>query len=85
MQHYEMTQRNDLLTRITIDPEVCHGKPTIRGLRYPVSMILDLLSGGMSESELLADYDDLEADDIKACLAFGARLANVQRILPLAA
>ena len=85
MQHYEMTQRNDLLTRITIDPEVCHGKPTIRGLRYPVSMILDLLSGGMSESKLLADYDDLEADDIKACLAFGARLANVQRILPLAA
>jgi uncharacterized protein (DUF433 family) len=48
-------------------------------------MILKLLSGGMSESEILADYDDLEAADIKACLAFGARLANVQRILPLAA
>jgi uncharacterized protein (DUF433 family) len=80
-----MSQPNDLLARITIDPEICHGKPTIRGLRYPVGMILDLLSGGMSESEILADYDDLEAEDIKACLAFGARLANVQRILPLAA
>ena len=80
-----MNQPNDLLTRITIDPEICHGKPTVRGLRYPVSMILELLSGGMSERDILADYDDLEADDIKACLAFGARLAKVERILPLAA
>jgi uncharacterized protein (DUF433 family) len=80
-----MSQPNELLSRITVDPEICHGKPTIRGLRYPVSMILELLSGGMSEAEILADYDDLTSDDIKACLAFGARLANVQRILPLAA
>jgi uncharacterized protein (DUF433 family) len=80
-----MSQPINLLARITIDPEICHGKPTIRGLRYPVSMILDLLSGGMNESDILADYDDLEPDDIKACLAFGARLANVERILPLAA
>jgi uncharacterized protein (DUF433 family) len=85
VQHKEMSQSNDLLARITIDPEICHGKPTIRGLRYPVGMILELLSGGMSESQILADYDDLQADDIKACLAFGARLANVERILPLAA
>lgn len=80
-----MSPPNELLARITIDPEICHGKPTIRGLRYPVAMILELLSGGMSASEILADYDDLEAEDIKACLAFGARLANVQRIFPLAA
>lgn len=76
---------SDLLQRITVNPEVCHGKPTIRGLRYPVSLILDLLSGGMSEAAILADYDDLEPEDIKACLAFGARLANIQRIEPLAA
>ena len=76
---------SNLLGRITIDPEICHGKPTVRGLRYPVSMILDLLSGGMTPSQILADYDDLEADDINACLAFGAKLANVHRILPLAA
>ena len=76
---------SDLVQRITTNPEICHGKPTIRGLRYPVGMILELMSGGMTEKEILADYDDLEPEDIKACLAFGARLANVERIEPLAA
>jgi uncharacterized protein (DUF433 family) len=64
-----MSPSNDLLSRITIDPEICHGKPTVRSLRYPVAMILELLSGGMTESQILADYDDLQAEDIKACLA----------------
>jgi uncharacterized protein (DUF433 family) len=50
--------------RITIDPTICHGKPVIRGLRYPVEMILELLSGGMSIDEILADYEDLEREDI---------------------
>jgi uncharacterized protein (DUF433 family) len=50
--------------RITIDPTICHGKPVIRGLRYPVEMILELLSGGMSIEEILADYEDLEREDI---------------------
>ncbi len=63
-----MGERRDdssrLLERITIDPEVCHGKPCIRGLRYPVDMILTLLSAGMSSEEILSDYDDLEPDDI---------------------
>jgi uncharacterized protein (DUF433 family) len=63
---------SNLLERITVNPEICHGKPTVRGLRYPVSMILELMSGGMTEEQILADYDDLESDDIKACLAFGA-------------
>ena len=45
----------DQLSRITIDPEVCHGKPTIRGLRYPVEMVLDLLSAGMSTDDILTD------------------------------
>ena len=49
-----------LSDRITIDPEICHGKPTIRGLRYPVEMILELLSSGMTPDEILADYADLE-------------------------
>ena len=57
-----------LLDRITIDPEVCHGKPVIRGLRYPVEMILELMASGMSLTDILNDYSDLEAEDILACL-----------------
>ena len=60
------------LSRITIDPEICHGKPCIRGLRYPVELILDLLSTGMTHEAILADYPDLEADDILAVQAFAA-------------
>lgn len=75
----------DAKNRITVDPEICHGKPTVRGLRYPVSMVLELLAGGMTREEILGDYPDLEPEDIVACLAFAARLSNVQRILPLAA
>ena len=56
-------------SRITIDPTVCHGKPTIRGLRYPVETILELLSSGMTTEEILADYEDLERDDILAVFA----------------
>lgn len=57
-----------LSERITIDPTICHGKPVIRGMRYPVEMILELLGGGMSADEILADYEDLEHADIKAAL-----------------
>ena len=69
-----------LLERITIDPEICHGKPCIRGLRYPVDMILTLLSAGMSGEEILSDYDDLERDDILAALAFAARLSRIKQV-----
>ena len=55
--------------RITIDPAICHGKPTVRGLRYPVETILELLSAGMTHEEILADYPDLEREDILAVLA----------------
>ena len=72
-------------SRITIDPAICHGQPVIRGLRYPVEWVLNLLSGGTTTDELLADYPDLERDDIFAALAFGAKLARVQRIEPLSA
>lgn len=60
----------NLADRITIDPEICHGKPTIRGLRYPVATILELLSSGMTSDEILADYEDLEREDILAVLDF---------------
>ncbi|HEU0176794.1 MAG TPA: DUF433 domain-containing protein [Blastocatellia bacterium] len=70
----------DLTNRITIDPEICHGKPTIRGLRYPVETILELLSSGMTIEEILADYEDLEREDILAALAFATRLSRIKRI-----
>ena len=72
----------NLSDRITIDPEICHGKPTIRGLRYPIEMILELLSSGMTADEILADYEDLEREDILAALAFATRLSQVKRIEP---
>ena len=67
---------NDLRARITIDPEICHGKPCIRGLQYPVETILELLSADMKHEEVLADYEDLEANDLLAVLDFAARLRN---------
>ncbi len=69
-----------LTERITIDPAICHGKPTIRGLRYPVETILELLSSGMSSDDILADYEDLEQADILAALSFAARLTQVKRL-----
>lgn len=72
-----------LTDRITIDPEICHGKPVIRGLRYPVEMLLELLSSGMTTEEILADYEDLEREDILAALNFAARLSQIKRIEPV--
>lgn len=66
--------------RITIDPGICHGKACIRGLRYPVSMILELLAGGMTPAEILEDHPDLEPEDIGACLGFAAMLAQGKSI-----
>ena len=74
---------NPLLSRITIDPAVCHGKPCVRGLRYPVETLLELLSSGMTTEEVLADYEDLERDDLLAALAYAARLARSRRIQPV--
>ena len=76
------TGMDPLLARITIDPAVCHGKPCIRGLRYPVETLLELLSSGMTIDEILADYEDLERDDLLAVLAFAARLARTRRLQP---
>jgi len=71
--------------RITMDPEICHGKPCIRGLRYPVENVLEWLASGMSIEEILADYEDLEREDILATLAFAARLTHIKRLERLAA
>src|SRR6516162_4452170 len=72
-----------LLSRITIDPAVCHGKPCVRGLRYPVETLLELLSSGMTIDEVLADYEDLERDDLLTVLAFAALLAPTRRLQPV--
>lgn len=69
-----------LLDRITIDPTICHGKPVIRGMRYPVENMLELLSSGMSIAEILADYEDLEREDMLAVLEYATRLSQVKRI-----
>jgi len=74
-----------LSERITIDANICHGKPCIRGLRYPVENILEWLSAGMSVEEILADYEDLEREDIMAALAFASHIIKIKRIVPLAA
>jgi uncharacterized protein (DUF433 family) len=65
-----------LLHRITVNPEICHGKPTIRNKRYTVDLILDLLSAGSTHQEILDDYPNLEEEDILACLAYASKLAK---------
>jgi len=83
---YFLYMTNDnLLSRITVDPNICHGQPCLRGLRYPVELILELLSSGMTVGQILADYADLEADDLRAACAYGARLSRVNRVEPVAA
>ncbi len=72
-----------LLSRITIDPAVCHGKPCVRGLRYPVELLLELLSSGMTPEEILKDYADLEREDLLAALAFAAQLSRTKRLQPV--
>jgi uncharacterized protein (DUF433 family) len=73
---------NPLLQRIQIDPNVCFGKPAIRGTRIWVSLVLDLLADGMSAEQLLADYPQLSHDDILAAIAYGAEVAR-ERIIPI--
>ncbi len=56
-----------LISRITLDPEICHGKPCIRGLRYPVESLLEYFAGGDTIEDLLKEFPDLEREDILAC------------------
>jgi uncharacterized protein (DUF433 family) len=66
----------ELLNRITTNPSICHGKPIVRGLRYPVENILELLASGMTHTEILEDYEDLEEEDLLACLFFAVRQSS---------
>lgn len=70
-----MTRQN-LLSRISIDPNICFGKPCIRGHRIWVSLILDLLAGGATFEELLEEYPGIEREDILACISYGAEMAR---------
>ena len=74
-----MTGMDPLLSRITVDPQICHGKPCVRGMRYPVVDVLDMLSSGMSHEEILADYDGLEREELLSAIAYAARIARVGR------
>jgi uncharacterized protein (DUF433 family) len=68
--------REELLSRISVDPNICFGKPCIRGHRIWVSLILDFLASGMTTQELLQEYPGLEEADILACIAYGAEMAR---------
>ncbi|WP_246835871.1 DUF433 domain-containing protein [Leptospira meyeri] len=68
------------MNRITINPDICHGKPSIRNQRYTVELVLDLLSSGMSETEIISDYPNIEKEDILACLEFASHLVKVKSI-----
>lgn len=78
-------QNEELLNRITVNPQICHGKPCIRGLRYPVESILETLASGMTFAEILADYEDLVEADLQASLLFAAELSKVKNISRLVA
>ena len=80
-----MTARPSDIERITVDPAICHGKPCIRGLRYPVESVLEWLASGMTTEEILAEYADLQREDIQAALAYAVRLTRVSSMGPLAA
>ncbi len=73
------------LDRITTVPDICHGQPTIRGLRYPVETLLELLASGMTIEQIIADHPDLEREDLLAALEFAALAAGGHRVVPLGA
>jgi uncharacterized protein (DUF433 family) len=68
----------ELLKRITINTTICHGKPCIRDMRYPVELILDLLSSGMTFEEIIDDYPELEKEDLSAALLYASRILKVK-------
>ena len=74
----------NLFNRITLNPEVSAGKPTIRNMRFTVSQLLELLASGMTHQDILTDYPYLEEADINACLLYAAYIANTKSVLPLA-
>ena len=75
---------NPLLQRISIDPEICGGKPCVKGTRIWVSLILDLLADGMTEAQVLSEYPQLVHEDVLAAIAYGAE-ASRERFVPVSA
>ncbi len=71
-----MESKNKIENRITIDPEICFGKPVVRGMRYPVEFILELLSSGMTPEEIIEDYPSLQKEDILSCLLFATNVVK---------
>ena len=72
---------NNLLNRITIDKNICKGKPSIRGMRFTVSQMLELVASGMTTQEILNDYPYLEASDIAACLQYASCVLNNRNLM----
>lgn len=72
---------NNLLERITSNPNVCKGKPTIRSMRFTVNQMLELLASGMTNEEILADYPYIEQADIAACLVYAAQITNTKSVI----
>ena len=77
-----MADRAELLKRISIDPNVCFGKPCTRGMRICVSLIVDNLADGVPEAEILAAYSQLRPEDIRAALAYAAEMTR-ERVIPV--
>ncbi|MBE9482011.1 MAG: DUF433 domain-containing protein [Bacteroidetes bacterium] len=73
-----------LLNRITIDPEICHGKPCIRGMRWPVEVIIDMLGSGMTIEQIIEDHNELEREDILASLNFAKLYLSGHSIMDVA-
>ena len=73
------------LERITMDPAKCHGSPCIRGMRYPVELIIDLLASGATSEQVIVDYPDLELDDILAAPEFAANVTRTRSVSPISA
>ncbi len=78
-----MLNMEELLSRITVDPKVMLGKPTIRGMRITVEQILRALAGGISEHELLQEYPELEKEDFQAVFAYVAHLVDEEQVFPI--
>jgi uncharacterized protein (DUF433 family) len=75
-----MSVAPDILARITMDPGICHGKAVVRGMRWPVQDVLNLMASGMTAEEIMQDHPELEPDDFLACLAFAAKITEVKSI-----
>ena len=76
MHSIMLCMQTEIFPRITVNPEVCFGKPTVRGMRLRVSDVLDMLAAGASREEILDSYPSLQDEDITACLAYAARAAD---------